>query len=83
MRQLLQFHPDLQRTVHASMHQRRAGDGNGQSKPEYQLGMLRSKAQAAEKAGKKDGAVKLWQQVLQIEPTDYQASRAGEGDSFF
>ncbi len=64
------------------MKRQRGGDGNRENKPGYQLEMLRSKAQGADQAGNKDAAVKLWQQVLQIEPRDYQASRAGEGDAF-
>ena len=66
----------------AGVKRQRGGDGNRENKPGYQLEMLRSKAQGADQAGNKDAAVKLWQQVLQIEPRDYQASRAGEGDAF-
>ena len=52
--------------------------GNVQNEPEHQLGLLRSKARAAEKARKRDAAMGYWQEVLGIEPTDYEASRASE-----
>ena len=89
LRQLLQFHPDLQRAVHADMvnqqktasgdrsqHQL-AGNGDGQNEPGHQLEILKTKADAAHKAGKRDVAMELWQQVLRTDPDDYQANRAG------
>lgn len=89
LRQLLQFHPDLQRAVHADMMNQQqtaagdraqrqpAGNGDGQNEPGHQLEMLRSKAQSAHRAGKRDVAMELWQQVLRTKPDDYQANRAG------
>ena len=78
--------------MHAGMKQQHESSGptrrhqsvdnsNVQNEPRHQLEMLRSKAQAADKAGRRDVAMGYWQDVLQIEPTNFQASRAGESSS--
>ena len=82
LRQLLQHQPDLLRKVHGDIQgQRDSAAGTTQQRhlaSDQAISLLRSHAKAAEKSRKSDEAMALWQQVLEIIPTDYQASRAGE-----
>ena len=85
LRQLLQHQPDLLRKVHGEIQGQRDSASDSASATQQRhlasdqaISLLRSHAKAAEKSRKSDEAMALWQQVLEIIPTDYQASRAGE-----
>lgn len=84
LRQLLQFQPELLKAARSQTPyptgKSNPSPGNRRSdkqlKADWELMPLRKEAMAAEKARKSEDALALWRRVLQLAPTDYQASRA-------